>query len=223
MASGRNPSDIPTRESNCNTTSKPAATHEVGPPYEVKMKSTILNGNESSSSLHQDHHKPLGKIDLSSDLPLDQNQMMLKQLAAAGPACGSSNMDNGPTDTNLGNYSMNVSISGSHHGSNAPNGRTIMEGENGLTGKTEAMDCNGSGSGSGSGVNESRFAKRVAALTKFRQKRKQRCFQKKVSFTILKLIPLTSRPDTLNSVCTLNSQVILKNHIRQQSRESLDI
>ncbi|KAF5777942.1 putative response regulator and transcription factor RR-A-type family [Helianthus annuus] len=40
----------------------------------------------------------------------------------------------------------------------------------------------GSGSGSGSGVDQERLARRAAALDKFRQKKKQRCFEKKVRY-----------------------------------------
>nr|BAE72700.1 pseudo-response regulator 37 homologue [Lemna gibba] len=181
-ASGRNPYNMPKGDSDFNTTCIPAVTHEVGPTREVIMKSTVLNENESSSVVHPTHNKLREKIDLPSNLPCDRNQMAPKKIASVAKPCGSSNMDNGLADTNLGNYSMNVSISGSHHGSNAPNGRTNIESENGLTEKTEAAGCNGSGTGSGSGMDESRFAQRVAALTKFRQKRKQRCFQKKVRY-----------------------------------------
>ncbi|KAL4575154.1 hypothetical protein LXL04_021996 [Taraxacum kok-saghyz] len=52
--------------------------------------------------------------------------------------------------------------------------------DNGVAGKLNGGD--GSGSGSGSGVDQDRLAQREAALNKFRQKRKERCFEKKVRY-----------------------------------------
>lgn len=95
-------------------------------------------------------------------------------------------MFGGPIEGNGGNYSLNGSVSGSNHGSNGHNGSNTalniggmnMESDNG--GAEKNRTAGGSGSGSGSGVDQNRFAQRVAALTKFRQKRKERCFEKKV-------------------------------------------
>lgn len=214
--------------------------NDVGPVYNIISKSTVLNENESSSSMvkgphtssvhpiqqrahaaqndlqekidnkgssaimeqprgtrqvpgqhhHRQHHYD-SRHDHASrhhlELPSKHNESSVKNIVAAAPPCGSSNMFNGPTEANVANYSINRSISGNHHGSNLQNGsstmnpeRTNMESENGLVGKKESGGCNGSGSGSSSGMDENRFTQRVAALTKFRQKRKQRCFQKKV-------------------------------------------
>lgn len=74
--------------------------------------------------------------------------------------------------------SVNGSASGSKYGSNGHNGsETGLRAEHAVT-----EDGNGTASGrsGGSGANEDRVAQRAAALTKFRQKRKERCFEKKV-------------------------------------------
>ncbi|XVE59152.1 hypothetical protein DITRI_Ditri05aG0022600 [Diplodiscus trichospermus] len=106
-----------------------------------------------------------------------------KELAISAIQCRSSNMFEGPIECNILNYSVNGSASGSNYGSNGPDGssiglnagQAIMESDNGAAGAT-------SGRGSGSGVDEDRAAQREAALTKFRQKRKERCFEKRVRY-----------------------------------------
>lgn len=90
-------------------------------------------------------------------------------------------MFTGPVEGNAANYSVNGSNSGSNHGSNVQNGSSTAvnavgmntEIANGIADKAVA-------GGSGSGVDQSRFAWREAALKKFRQKRKERNFGKKV-------------------------------------------
>ncbi|PNT22724.2 hypothetical protein POPTR_008G046200v4 [Populus trichocarpa] len=96
-------------------------------------------------------------------------------MTAAAPQCGSSNMLSTPTQGNAGDYSLN----GSDHGSNGQNGSSIA-----LSGAVEKGGTPGPGdeSGSRSGVGRNRFALREAALSKFRQKRKERCFEKKVRY-----------------------------------------
>ncbi|MQL77333.1 hypothetical protein Taro_009726 [Colocasia esculenta] len=139
---------------------------------------------------HHHHHVHVGQQHLQQvQPPSDDDELSVKNMAAAAPQCGSSNMFKGSIEANVGNYSVNGSVSGSNHGSNGQNGNstanpagTNIESENGLIGKNEAGGYKGSGSGSGSGVDQNRSAQRVAALTKFRQKRKQRCFQKKVRY-----------------------------------------
>ncbi|TYI80708.1 hypothetical protein E1A91_D05G106800v1 [Gossypium mustelinum] len=76
--------------------------------------------------------------------------------------------------------SVNGSASGSKYGSNGHNGsETGLRAEHAVT-----EDGNGTASGrrGGSGADEDRVAQRAAALTKFRQKRKERCFEKKVRY-----------------------------------------
>ncbi|KAM1798461.1 hypothetical protein ACFX15_031907 [Malus domestica] len=118
----------------------------------------------------------------------DNNDLSLKKLAAAAPHCGSSNALTGPVEGNPGNYSINGSGSGSNHGSNGQNGGsgghnvggTKLESDYGVAGKSGSGD--GSGNQSGNRVDENMFKQREAALTKFRQKRKERCFRKKVRY-----------------------------------------
>ncbi|XXG81073.1 hypothetical protein AAC387_Pa09g1793 [Persea americana] len=121
-------------------------------------------------------------------LPPEHDDLSLKNMAAAAPKGRPSNVIGGPIEGNGGTYSVNGSISGSNHGSNGHNGSNTalniggmnMESDNG--GAEKNRTAGGSGSGSGSGADQNRFAQRVAALTKFRQKRKERCFEKKVRY-----------------------------------------
>ncbi|KAK8330287.1 hypothetical protein V6Z11_A11G385600 [Gossypium hirsutum] len=127
----------------------------------------------------------------------DHDTLSLKKMAADAPHCGSSNVLGGPVpvEGNAGNYSVNGSNSGSNHSSNGPHGSstiadtvgTNIESDNGIAGKSGSGgsgDASGAGSGSGSGsnVDQSKSARREAALTKFRQKRKDRCFRKEVRY-----------------------------------------
>lgn len=109
------------------------------------------------------------------------NDLSLKKMAAAGPRCGSSNMLSTPMEGNAGNYSMNGS-NGQNESCIALNPRGInLESNSGAAGKDEnpgTRDESGSRSRSGGGQNC--FALREAALNKFRQKRKERSFEKKV-------------------------------------------
>lgn len=122
-------------------------------------------------------------------LPHDHDQLSLKRMAAAVPHCGSSNVLGGLVEGNAGNYSVNGSASGSNLGSNGQNGSSTavnaggmnVESDNGVAGKSGSGDASGSGSGSGNRIDQNKFAQREAALTKFRQKRKERCFRKKVT------------------------------------------
>ncbi|XP_052205620.1 two-component response regulator-like PRR73 [Diospyros lotus] len=72
----------------------------------------------------------------------------------------------------------NGSGSGSNNGSNGQNGSSCAIGD----GTNRGSDGSGGGSGSGSGVDQNRSARREAALKKFREKRKERCFKKKVRY-----------------------------------------
>lgn len=117
----------------------------------------------------------------------DHDDLSLKNLAAAAQQCGSSNIFGGPIESQAGNCSINGSASGSNYGSNGHNGSsTLLNG-----GLTNVESDNGAAGNSGNGgisrrnsgneVEENRVAQREAALTKFRQKRKERCFEKKVT------------------------------------------
>ncbi|KAK8665974.1 hypothetical protein V6N13_006128 [Hibiscus sabdariffa] len=141
---------------------------------------------------HYDHHNHLAGSRQQQEQPSEHHDLSLKKMAADAPHCGSSNVLDGPVEGIAANYSVNGSASGSNHGSNGPNGSSIavntlganMESDNGIARKSGSGDASGSGSGSGSGskADQSKSAHRQAALTKFRQKRKERCFRKKVRY-----------------------------------------
>ncbi|GMI79729.1 pseudo-response regulator 7 [Hibiscus trionum] len=128
---------------------------------------------------HYDHHQHLaqGMQQKQQRQPAEHDSLSLKKMAEDAPHCGSSN---------AANYSVNGSASGSNHASNGPNGSstavdtlgTNLESDNGIAGKSGSGDV----SGSGSKVDQSKSAHREAALTKFRQKRKDRCFRRKVRY-----------------------------------------
>ncbi|XVE76260.1 hypothetical protein DITRI_Ditri12bG0157900 [Diplodiscus trichospermus] len=135
---------------------------------------------------HYDQHHRHAHNMQQLQQPPEHDGLSFKKMAADAPQCGSSNVLSGPVEGNAGNYSVNGSASGSNHGSNGPNGSstavnnvgTNIESDNGIAGKSGSGDA----SGSGSKVDQSKSAHREAALTKFRQKRKERCFRKKVRY-----------------------------------------
>ncbi|XP_076921373.1 two-component response regulator-like APRR7 [Bidens hawaiensis] len=122
------------------------------------------------------HHHVHHYHNIATDQPLlsKHDEFGLSKLAADAPHCGSSNIKGGPVECNLENHSLNRSGSGSKHGSNVPN----VESNVGVAGKSGSGDA----SGGGSGRARHNSAEREAALTKFRQKRETRCFQKKVRY-----------------------------------------
>jgi pseudo-response regulator 7 len=82
---------------------------------------------------------------------------------------------------------MNGSASGSNNGhTNGQSGVGVTptandnSGNNGGSGVDQTMD--GMSAGNGICSEQMRFARREAALNKFRQKRKERCFEKKVRY-----------------------------------------
>ncbi|XP_024024238.1 two-component response regulator-like APRR7 isoform X2 [Morus notabilis] len=126
---------------------------------------------------YQFHHHPTHGI--QQQQPTDHNDFSLKKLATAPPHCGSSNVLSGPVDCNNGNCSINRSASGSNHGSSTPInvGGTNIESENGVSGNSGSGDAIGSGR-----ADDNKAAHREAALTKFRLKRKERCFRNRVRY-----------------------------------------
>ncbi|KAK3034430.1 hypothetical protein RJ639_034667 [Escallonia herrerae] len=141
---------------------------------------------------HHYHHHHLHNVKKQPQKLHRQDDLSLKNLVSH---CGPSNVLTVPTEGNTANYSLNGSASGSNNRSNGENGSSgqngsstavIAEGTNmasvngvaGICGRPE----DGSGSGSRSGVDQNRSAQREAALNKFRQKRKDRCFEKKVRY-----------------------------------------
>ncbi|KAK3147595.1 hypothetical protein QOZ80_3BG0284400 [Eleusine coracana subsp. coracana] len=106
--------------------------------------------------------------------------------------CGSSNVFDPPVECHAANYSVNGAISGNHNhnGSNGQNGcsaapniaRPNIESVNGIMAKNGTGNGSGSGSGSGNDMYHNRYPQREAALNKFRLKRKDRNFGKKVRY-----------------------------------------
>ncbi|XP_050228975.1 two-component response regulator-like APRR7 isoform X2 [Mercurialis annua] len=140
------------------------------------------------------HLLPHNIIPQQPQLPPEHDNSSMKEMAAAVPHCGSSNVLDGLVEDNGGNYSINASASGSNHGSNhgsngqngsstAVNARVNnVESDNGIVRKCVGEDGSGSGSGDGKRGDQNKFSQREAALIKFRKKRKDRCFRKKVRY-----------------------------------------
>eukprot|EP00250_Pteridium_aquilinum_P018708 c24177_g1_i3 orf=434-2566(-) len=149
---------------------------------------------------HHHHHIQHHYHHVSDEKPQtpQPNDQTVTDVGTGAPRCGSSNMANG-AEGNIGasgssnGYgsngnaaaSVNGSATGSNIGSNGvqsaavalPGGGT-MEVNAQVEADTGLLDTNGVLSGH----DENRFARREAALTKFRQKRKERCFEKKVRY-----------------------------------------
>lgn len=149
-------------------------------------------GNQHHHHHHHHHHgsgaQPSGNAGVQ-----DEQQQSVVPPGSSAPRCGSTGVDgrsgssNGYGSTGNGNGSMNGSASGSNTGVN--NGQsgfgatpmlTDNSGSNGVGGTDAAMD--GVSGGNGLCTEQMRFARREAALNKFRQKRKERCFEKKVRY-----------------------------------------
>ncbi|AQL07506.1 Two-component response regulator-like APRR3 [Zea mays] len=103
--------------------------------------------------------------------------------------CGSSNVFDPPVEGHAANYSVNGGVSVGHNGCNGQNGssavpniaRPNIESINGTMSQNIAGGGIVSGSGSGNDMYQNRFLQREAALNKFRLKRKDRNFGKKVA------------------------------------------
>ncbi|XP_022962991.1 two-component response regulator-like APRR7 isoform X2 [Cucurbita moschata] len=155
----------------------------------IQTQSNCVHGESQIQQLCHpyDHTHLLAQN--NQQMSSERNDFSLKKISAA-THCGSSNVLNGPVEGNAANYSVNGSASGSNHGSNGQNGSSTavnagglnMESDNGIGRKSRSGDASGSGSGSGNEVDQDKVSQREAALTKFRQKRKERCFHKKVRY-----------------------------------------
>lgn len=132
--------------------------------------------------IHHHHHlHHFHNIETQEPLP-NQNDFSLMKLTA-DTHCGSSNFTSLPIGFNPGNYHPYRSASGSNNlngSKTAVNGGAVnVESDVGLVGKVSSV--NASGSGCGKRIDENKSSEREAALTKFCQKRKGRCFRKKVT------------------------------------------
>lgn len=129
---------------------------------------------------HYNHIAHKAAVDLQSD-----HDLLLK---SSTQQCVSSNAFGGPAESNAANYGVDGNAVESDHGSN--NGQ---DGSNNLTIRTINVENGNVAAGSigiggidrksfGNGADEGRLALREAALTKFRLKRKERCFEKRVIY-----------------------------------------
>ncbi|KAL5130305.1 Two-component response regulator-like PRR37 [Glycine soja] len=129
---------------------------------------------------HYNHIAHKAAVDPQSD-----HDLLLK---SSTPQCVSSNAFGGPAESNAANYGVDGNAVESDHGSN--NGQ---DGSNNLTIRTINVENGNVAAGSigiggidrksiGNGTDEVRLALREAALTKFRLKRKERCFEKRVRY-----------------------------------------
>ncbi|XWS53220.1 hypothetical protein CRYUN_Cryun11dG0139200 [Craigia yunnanensis] len=150
---------------------------------DIGFKTAHSQSRSSNQVIREEHECHLHQVEKEQHHLLPYHDTSLKIMAMTAIQCRSSNVLEGPSECNIINYSVNGSASGCNYSSNGLNGsstglnaeQAIMESDNGAAG---AM----SGRSSGSGVDEDRVAHRVAALTKFRQKRKERCFEKRVRY-----------------------------------------
>ncbi|KAL3839606.1 hypothetical protein ACJIZ3_024197 [Penstemon smallii] len=165
--------------------SHPQVSHLLHSDIQTTDLGPVRGSNQELEIQHPHHHhfnnleqKPSSKHD----------ELSLKKLAVDAPHCGSINALDGTTDDDPRNYSLNRSTSASNYGSNGQHGSstvvnasvTNVESDVGQTGKSGNEDA--SGSGSGNRIVEDKLAHRLAALNKFRQKKKDRCFAKKVRY-----------------------------------------
>ncbi|KAM3340308.1 two-component response regulator-like APRR7 isoform X1 [Capsicum galapagoense] len=145
-----------------------------------------LGGSHADILVHHSHqhHHHHHFHDLDQDCTSTHVDFSLKKLIVDGPSCISSNILARPCEGNPEYHSLNRSASGSNRGSNVQDvsctainaGGTNGESDNGLAGKNESGDASGSGCGNTTDPTE---LVRAAALTKFQQKKKDRCFKKK--------------------------------------------
>ncbi|KAL2465208.1 two-component response regulator-like PRR37 [Abeliophyllum distichum] len=120
---------------------------------------------------HYQHHHP---YNLQGQQPLNHNDLSLGNLTAVAANGGPSDKLGQEMEGNANNY-------GSASESNGQNGNSgHHESDNKAIAKCGAGE--GSGCGSRSEVDQNRLSQREASLNKFRQKRKERCFEKKVRY-----------------------------------------
>lgn len=151
-----------------------------------------------NTQYHHHHHHSHGSQPSGETPQQEEQQQSVVTPGSGAPRCGSSNMvamadgingqggsSNGYGSNGNGNGSMNGSASGSNNGhSNGQSGPwTTPVDDSGNNGASGSEPGNMDGTSAGVCTEQVRFARREAALTKFRLKRKERCFEKKVLFT----------------------------------------
>ncbi|KOM50750.1 hypothetical protein LR48_Vigan08g157700 [Vigna angularis] len=134
---------------------------------------------------HYNHISRKAAVDLQSD-----HDLLLKRSTNTAQQCVSSNAFGGPAESNAANYTIDGNAGESDHGSNG-HGSNGQDGT--MTMRTVNVENGNVAVGSigvggidrktiGNGADEGRLSLREAALTKFRQKRKERCFEKRVRY-----------------------------------------
>ncbi|GAB2300537.1 Two-component response regulator-like [Dionaea muscipula] len=144
------------------------------------VKDDLLSPNQKSiSMLENAGEEP--KTQVHHQFPLRS----MKPQPFPSPQSVSSNI--APVEGDVGN-SLNGSASGSsNHGTDRQNGCSTAANAGGLynesvNGRDKSGSGDASGTGSGNPVDQRKHAQREAALTKFREKRKERCFKGKVRY-----------------------------------------
>ncbi|KAK6929250.1 CCT domain [Dillenia turbinata] len=127
------------------------------------------------------HHHSLYNLQQQQQQLAEHDELSLENMAAVATQCGSSNILSTGIEGNAGCYSLNGSNSGSNHGSNGQNCNAAVNAGPNMENDNLAAVKDGP-SGGRSGVDQSCFSQREAGLNKFRQKRKERCFEKKVRY-----------------------------------------
>lgn len=123
---------------------------------------------------HHHHHVHNGQQ--TQQLP-DHNNLSMRKTAPSASHFVPSEVLTSPIQGNAANYGLNRSASGSNNGNNGQTDTSIVRTAEGI--KISIKKC-GTDDGSGNDVDPNNMTRREAALHKFRQKRKDRCFDKKV-------------------------------------------
>ncbi|KAK1257195.1 Two-component response regulator-like PRR73 [Acorus gramineus] len=175
--------------------SSPAQKVSKEKPDEVTVSVMLGHSKEAPQQVqvqhhhhhYHHHHHHVHNVQQQQLKPAtDQDDVSMNNVTSAAPH-GSSNIFSA-MEGNAGNYSVNGSVSGSNHLSNGQNGSCTAinaglmntESDNGAIANNVASANNVNASGSG--TEQDRVAQREAALNKFRLKRKERCFGKKVRY-----------------------------------------
>ncbi|KAK7341760.1 hypothetical protein VNO80_24699 [Phaseolus coccineus] len=129
---------------------------------------------------HYNHISHKATVDLQSD-----HDLLLKSSPNTVQQCVSSNAFGGPAESNTANYTVDGNAVESDHGSNGQDGTLTLRTVNVENGNVAVGSIGVGGidrKNIGNVADEGRLALREAALTKFRQKRKERCFEKRVRY-----------------------------------------
>ncbi|KAJ0657724.1 putative response regulator and transcription factor RR-A-type family [Helianthus annuus] len=159
-----------------------------GAPNQRSNDSSTLNndmGSSTNNALDGVPNPPDGDKTARFQVHHDAHKIQQQQQEMANQDDGSSrnvvsNGSTAPAETNYGSASGSNSKSNGENRNSGEKGDSyaavIEGGDNGLAVKGKF------GNISGSGGDQDRLAQREAALSKFRQKRKNRCFEKKVRY-----------------------------------------